>query len=217
MRANQKKGVFKLCLNFTHVLWRIATLFVFFSTSHVVLSAEVSEADAQSIIERGELIVEFHHFADQLVGDREVPRMRIYSDGTSLVYFPPYMVQSGYYVETLHSDQVLDLIRRIDASDLTSFDKGAVMADVALSEQSRRLATGLITYKSHVMMSKVTVYSVTAGLGAQRVSLDGPLTIEWPDLHNNNEKYGDEVPAIAKLDELIGHLDLLVDLVVGGS
>ena len=215
MNTNKKKFFFLLPLVAQLFLRCVAAPFVLFPPSQVALAAEVSQAEALSIIGNGELIVEFHYFSDQIVGDDEVPRLRLYSDGTSLVFFPPYMTKAGYYVEVLDSVQMSDLISRIDDANLPSFNEEAVGADVAFSEQSLRMASGLVTYKSHAMISRVTVFSSVVGLGAQRVRLEDPITIEWADLHDHNAQFGRDIPAISALGGLVEHLELLVERAVG--
>lgn len=175
------------------VLWSTA-LSVLFLISLQAGSQEGTSAEAEVLLSSNpsEVILAYHEIPDMLENPDPTPRIRVYSSGRVVIFYPHYMKRAGTYETLLSQGELQRLLHSL--AGIVDFDKEAAKAAKAKKRQNAEF----VTYRSDLTLEQfdINFASYRSNPGAQKRAVK--QSVKWRDLAADASDYPD-VPGITEL------------------
>ena len=165
----------------------------------------ISPETAERLSENPNLLLDYHYYSDALENDSDVPRLRLYGDGTVLVNYPVYMTLAGDYSHSLSATQLTEIILLLKDRGIANFNE-AMRDTVSSAEYFAQPDSDLETYKSHSMLTRIVLYPELSATGLFQQEILDPIVIEWAGLAEEVERRAAAPPemiGLSQLEELI--------------
>ena len=161
----------------------------------------ISPENAERLSENPNLLLDYHYYSDALENDSDVPRLRLYGDGTVLVNYPVYMTLAGDYSHSLSATQLTEIILLLKDRGIANFNE-AMRDTVSSAEYFAQPDSDLVTYKSHSMITRIVLYPELSATGLLQQEILDPIVIEWADLAEEVKRRAAAPPEMIGLSQL---------------
>ena len=132
------------------------------------------------------LLLEYYIYSDAIVGDGDLPRLQIYSDGSILVNFPPFMKAGGYYTSEAGAEEISEISSQLINHTALLTSSFADFGQLQSSEITMQTSAQVLHNFSHQMLYQLVLHPPLFALDpASKRAISSPVQIRWVELQSS--------------------------------